>query len=568
MAGDRNFDKLVSGLTLNERQSLLEKMSSQSTLSKGPLYFEDEKLAPAYDMDDEFAKLPWYYRLWYFIISFFKSKPPAKIFEEKRVSILGDMVDKRNQSLYDHQKAMLLPGFYRQIQRLKEAAHFFYSALDSSVNRDKGAFFAFLGSLEMPDVHAKLHEETLPSFIAEKFPDMQESDMRQMAPRSMEDAFAMITVEHRNTMYFNARTLNCLKELSSFLYDRVLMSFHFNNAVGGEICSAGVVRDLLIALNNTLFSLKVAPPLTLLESLFVFILQERAGEPGFDINRETHQLLTKAEDSIEVIREFNNQVPLIWILRCATKNMTLASNEISGGEGWFVIYKDYWKRRIESIFSDYIKERRHRELLDSFRSFLKGTSIKMLDNVQSPSNSDGLPIRGSFALSFLYTFYSAVFMPDINWVLKATLIEGAWEDKENRIEFAESYNNLIKLEDEIKKLGYEISLAGDYGKRYTQAKQDMSSLPVKRKKAQVVIDEASDDAEKILRQTRNACGSMVNLLKGILGENPKGLYEPLTNLSIIAAKVNRYIAGINETIEKFETVIRILNEIEVMEYER
>ena len=140
MAIDQSFDKLVSELTLNERQNLLEKMKSQSTLSKGPLYFEDDKLTPAYDINDEFSNLPWYYRLWYYILSFFKSKSPVKIFEENRVSILGNMVDKRNQGLYDYQKAMLLPGFHRQVQRLKEAAQFFYSALDSSVNRDKGAF--------------------------------------------------------------------------------------------------------------------------------------------------------------------------------------------------------------------------------------------------------------------------------------------------------------------------------------------------------------------------------------------------------------------------------------------
>jgi len=146
MAGERNFDKLVSELTLNERQGLLEKMKSQSTLPRGPLYFEDDKLVPAYDLEDEYSSLPWYYRLWYFILSFFKSKAPVKLFEEKSVSVLGIMVDQRSPGLYDYQKVMLLPGFYRQVLRLKEAAQFFYSALDSSVNRDKGGFFAFLGS--------------------------------------------------------------------------------------------------------------------------------------------------------------------------------------------------------------------------------------------------------------------------------------------------------------------------------------------------------------------------------------------------------------------------------------
>ena len=555
-------------MSLTERQNLLEKMKSQSTLSDGPLYFEDEKIAPAYDMNDEFSSLPWYYRFWYFVLSCFKSRPPVKIFEEKRVSALGIMVDERCQGLYDYQNAILLPSFYRRIQRLKEAAQFFYSALDSSVNRDKGAFFAFLGSLEMPDVHKKLQEETTPQFLEKRIPDVQDAEMRQLALGAMDDAFSMITEDYRNTMYFDARTLNCLKELSSFLYDRVLTSFHVSNSIGGEICSAGVVRDLLITLNNILSSLKLTPPLTLLESLFVFILQERASEPGFDMNREIQLLLVKAEQSLAVIREFNKHVPLTWILRCSTRNMSLTPSEISGGEGWFVIFKDYWKRRVESIFADYMKDRLQRKLQDSFQSFFKGQSMRMLENAQSSSNSEGLPIKGAFALSFLYTFYSVVFMPDINPVLRSILVDGEWQKKENRLEFAEGYNNIVKLEDEIKKFDYEISIAGDYGKRYTQAKQDMSTLPVKRRKIQIVIEEASEDVEKILEQAFNACQSLVNVLGGILGKDLRGKYDTLSNRAKIAGKDNQFISSLDEAIEKFQTVIKILNDLQVMEHEK
>jgi hypothetical protein len=568
MADSGSFEKLVTGLSLNERQGLLEKLKTQSTLSKGPLYYEDDSAATAYDIQTKFSSLPWFSRFWYFILGFFKSKPPLKIFEEKRISILGNMVEERTQGLYDYEKAMLLPAFFRQITRLKEAAHFFYSALDSSVNRDRGAFFAFLGSLEMPDVHNRLQEEATPEFIAEKNPDASESEMRQMAHKTMDESFSMITEEYRNSMYFNARTLNCLKELSSFLYDRVLMSFNVNNAVGGEICSAGVVRDLLINLNNLLFSLKVIPPLTLLESLFVFILQERASELAFDSNRETRLLLAKAEDSIAVIREFNKQVPLTWILRCSTRNMSLSPKEISGGEDWFVIYRDYWKRRIDFLFTDYVKDRLHRELQDSFQSFFKGKSLRMLENAQSPSSSEGLPIKGAYALSFLYTFYSVVFIPNINWVLRTILIDGEWKKKENRSEFAESFNNLVKLEDEISKFEHEISPSGDYGKRFIQAKQDMSALPVKRRKIQIIVEEATADAQKILEFARDASESIVSLLNGILGNDIRGKYDTLSNLAKISGKSNQFIAGIIDAIGYFEKVNTILGNIEAMEQGR
>jgi len=190
-----------------------------------------------------------------------------------------------------------------------------------------------------------------------------------------------------------------------------------------------------------------------------------------------------------------------------------------------------------------------------------------LENTQTDTNPDGIPIRGAFALSFLKTFYSAVFMPDINLVLRPILIEGDFQKKENRTEFDEGYNNLIKLEDEIKKFEYTISRSGEYGKRYSHARQDMSSLPipVKRKKIQMIIEEAEEDARTILEQIKNASYTMFNTLNGILGKDSKGKYFPLTNLQKVIGKNTQFIAGINDAIQKFQLVVKVLDDIEIME---
>jgi hypothetical protein len=168
MAEAENFNKLVSNLSLGERQNLLEKLRSQSTISNEPLYQHEDGKLPDGDIKAEFARLPWYSRLWYFLLSFFSEKPPVDIFGDHQVSALGNKIEEKYPGLYDYQKRLLLPSFHGQIEKLKEAARFFYSALDTSVNRDRGAFFAFLGSLEMPKIHERLQAETDPSFITKK----------------------------------------------------------------------------------------------------------------------------------------------------------------------------------------------------------------------------------------------------------------------------------------------------------------------------------------------------------------------------------------------------------------
>jgi hypothetical protein len=564
MAEDKTLHRLVAELTVEERGNLLEKLKGQSDMSAGPLY-EPVKEESAVSFEDQYARLPWYYRLFYFILSFFKSIAPQKIFEDGMVKKLGRDIEVKTPGLYDYQRAYLLPAFYQLLSGLKEGARFFYTALDSSVNRDKGTFYSFLGSLEMPEVHRRLQKETDCEFIAGKNPEASEAELRQTAFKTMEDALAAITEEQRGRMYHDTRSLQCLRELSSFLFDRVLMAFGFEPAASGQVCSVNVVKDMLGNLNNILFSLQEPPPMALLESLFIFILQDKTMEQGFDINREMRGLLAKAENAAVTIRHFNKQSSLTLILRCANRDMSLSPKAISGGEDWFVIYREYWKRHIEARFAEYMRIRRHQDLLNSFRYFFKGTNLKILDNVVSDSNQDGIPVPEAFALSFLLTFHSAVYMGDINKFLRPILIDGEFYKRENRTEFTESYNDLIKLEDDIKKFELEIAPSGDYGKRYALARQDMSSLPVKRRKIQMVIEDASREAQRIIDRARSACTTMINILNGILKKDPGGKYDTLGNLSHLAGKGPVFINGIAESIQKFQKALQLLDDIGAME---
>lgn len=563
MAEDRTLTRLVSELTLEERKNLLEKLKAQSNLSNEPLY-EVKEAAAVVNIEEQYAKLPWYYRVVYFILSFFKSKSPVKIFEDSQVARVGREIEGYSPGLYDYQRSYLLSEFYQALLELKEAARFFFTALDASVGRDKGSFYAFLGSLELEETHRRLQSETAPNIIAEKSPEVSEPELRQMAFRAMEDAFAAITGEQRNTMYYNARSLHCLRELSSFLFDRILMAFGFEPAAG-QTCSINVVREMLQSLNNILFSLQTPPPLTLFESLFVFLIQEKAGDPVFDINQEMRSLLTKAENALATIRTFNTRVPLTLILRCANRDMSLSPQPVSGGEDWFLVYREYWKRLIELQFAEFIRLRRHQNMINSFRYFLKGANLKLLDNVVSETNPNGLPIPEALSLSFLLTFYSAVFMNDINKTLRPILIDGEFLRRENRTEFTEAYNELIKLEDEIRKFEMNISPSGDYGKRYFLAKQDMSSLSIKRRKIQLALQDASGEAKIIIDNARTAIQSMMNILNGILGKDPGGKYDVLGNMSQLSGRGQAFINGITESIQKFQKTLQLLDDIDAME---
>jgi len=559
-----SFGRLVSELSMDERGKLLEKLSGQSTLSGSALY-EETADGDGFDLEVRYQKLSWYQKLWFSIVSFFNSRTPIKLYEDYTMLQLYRSIEEKAPGYYNFQKDILLPKFQEALVNLKEGSRFFYDALDASLNRDRGGLMVFLGSLEMPTVHQLILEETEPAKLTSHFEGLNEVELRQKAIKAMEEAMAKMSEKERNRMYHSAKSLFCLKQLSSFLFERLINSFIYDSSNHGNICPTRSVRDQLLTLNNILFSLKNPPPMSLLESLFVFVLMDRTKEPGFDMTTEMNKLLAKAETALSAIRDFNVEVPLTLLLRCMMRDTNVSPRNIGGGEDWFAIYRDKWKAQVEEQFFTFTRTKRQRDLQNSFRYFFKGTNLKILDNMWSEQNPAGLMIKGNYCLSFLQTFYAVVFMGGVNRQIRPILIDGDFINKENKAEFTECYNNLIKLEDLIARFDRNIAPEGEYGKRHAQAKNDMSSLPVKRRKLQIVMEEASMEAERIIRQTREALEGMIKVLGGILKKTDDAKYDTLANLSVFNGRGTAFSDGVEESLNQLKKTLQLLNDVEAME---
>jgi hypothetical protein len=559
------FGRLASTLSMDDRRDLLEKLNAQPG---GPqtLYDEGDGLeAETGDGKRGYDALPWFYRLFYWLIGLFKGKTPLQVFQDRQVVQLGRLIAAQFPGIYDYEQDLLLPAFYQAATELKTGARFFYDALDMSVNRDRGGFYAFLASLEMEDIHRMLLETTDPQKIAEQHPGASESVLRQLSLQAMEEGIAAIGDDRRSAMYYNARTLNCLKELASFLFDRLLVSFSTQNARGGKVCSAHLVNNYLRSLNDILYSLKETPPMTLLESLFICILQDRTEAPEFNMEEEMKLLLSRAQRALDLIRSFNKTAPLNRILRCAEKDMSIVPKMISGGEDWFSMYKDHWRRLTEEQCNDYVRTRHRRELMAEFADFFGGAELRPLSGAESEGNPSGIPFKGAFCLAFLRTFYSVLFLPQLNLVLRPILIDGDFFKKENFTEFSESYDALFKADAVIRRFEGDISNQGDLGKQYAAAKMDMSSLSVKRHKIQLVENEASDAAKKIIERIRDAITLMTKTLGGILAKSPDGKFDTLANLSDMSGKTDTFTIGVSNAIKTLTKALELMDKINLME---
>jgi hypothetical protein len=245
--------------------------------------------------------------------------------------------------------------------------------------------------------------------------------------------------------------------------------------------------------------------------------------------------------------------------------MSIQPKAISGGEDWFSMYKEYWKHTVEEQFNDYTRNHHRRELIECFHNFFNGAELQVLSGAKSDLNPEGIPFKGAFCLSFLRTFHSVLFIPKLNLILRPILIDGDFFKKENLTEFNDVYNEIFKIDETIRRFEGDISNEGDLGKRYAAAKMDMSSLSVKRHKIQLVEDDASDEASKIIGRIRDALELMVKVLEGILTKTPDGKFDTLTNLADMIGKTDAFLNGVTNTIKTLIKTMALMDKISTME---
>jgi hypothetical protein len=242
--------------------------------------------------------------------------------------------------------------------------------------------------------------------------------------------------------------------------------------------------------------------------------------------------------------------------------MTLVPTLISGGEDWYNLFRDYWRHFADERLAAYMRRFRRKDLVETINKFLKGNVFRTLANVATEINTDGIPLAGAFNVAFLRAFYHSIFYLEITKFIGPIVEDGEFCKLENRVEFIENYGNLSHLGNTIKYFEAHISHKGDLGKRFDAARQDMSALAVRRRKLQILADEASGDAQNIIVQTRKSMLVLINMLNVIITRAPPGAYLGLTNFNDLVKKNEGLEEGIATGVSNLKEALQIMEAID------
>lgn len=555
------FETLVLELRDEERRRLLGQLQTATQVSKEVLINRPADLSRPVNYQDAYRQLPFFSRMLVLVKSILFNVSREDLMRGRLVKQLIKQLDLSAKTLFNPRRRVFLEGFMAELQALRQAAKYFYNLLDRTLEKERTAFFAFLASLELDLVHQQLDMETDPAYVLQGNPNASDTDVRLAVNRAMDSAFSMITEEQRRSMYHNVRSLFILKQLSMFKFDRMIEMFNAQRSGVREI-SILSVTDYLRELDDVLHAFELPPTRALLETVFSFYFADQLADPGFDIEAAIRQELGSTEQALSRIREFNANVPLHTMLQLALDDPELQCDPVAGGEDWFALLRSYWRERIEKRFNAWQAEKKTAELQLRIKSLLGDDWLGSFVYLTNQSGGESPPIRFATVLRCLDNFYHTVFLKEINRCLKLVLLEGEFYKRDNRLDFTDAYNKILELGQQLKAYDQSLAPDGEFGLAYAQARREMSSLAIKRRKLETAIQSAETEADTLIRNGLEALTRMHLVLKGILTGSSRERYDSLSNLSRIEGKANAdFMRSLEQSNDKLERMLSLVNEL-------
>ena len=562
-----SFDDLVAKLSAQERGALLERIKTAVPSSGEPLFSASSALGASFLPATKAEGLGLMAQLIIFFRGLFTGKSREELLREDELKAIAHRIEQKHPGLIDRRRGSILGSVVIELRELRDAARFFYDALDRSVERDKPAFLAFLGSLELPETHERLMSETEPAAIAasqlETKGKVEDSTVRSAALTAFEGIFSELSDRGRRLMYQDLRSVLFLKRLSGFLFDRLIGTFKENaSSVSSLAASFGEVRELLLDLGDILFSMSEAPSIELMQAIFMFADRtelEKAEEDAVSVLGDD---IAKAESSLGRIRSFNADIPLGDLLRLVSGDPAYQPRELPGGEDWLAIYKAFWRNRIEAELDAWRAEHRNRELMAEISAFVGEPGPGGFANISRQESENSPALQSDIALVFLDAFHRGLFIRELNRPLKIVLVDGEFYRKDNRVEFTDAYDALLRLPELLSTLDARLGPKGDIGISWHAAMRELGPVAVKRRKTQSITRIAEEEAEQIIRREASALRTIVNIIRGFLKGEAGGRYGSLANIAFLDGKSNReFLRSLDRAKDRCERAFSLLTEL-------
>lgn len=559
-----SFDKLVAGLSTEDRNAMLERINKNS--GKTVQLFETEVKPAEYNMSltVRLERESIFYRFLLWLRGFINKKSTQIIYNEDIITGIARKVNREHPGLVDHKHSVLQSVFYDQLRRLKEAADFFkpYILL---FDDDPGNFYVFLSSFVAPELADRINSEADPFILP--FGQDPSIEIKSDLVKKLDEILKNIDGTTKTNLYAAITAVNWLKQFTKLPF--IHFCSQFTDVADGTFTCPYSHAKTDFNYFAKVFSNIQSLDNEVLEALFLYSQRKDLTKnvQTKDIEKASNEFLAKANGFLGCIEMFIAGVPMYKIGKIVNGNYDWEPESPEGAEAWFPSFRSHWRKILDVRWNDWVRERKKHHLTANLYADFKLSEFPMMKNrpwammwMQAPFNCE---LTGGFLCWFALEKFDGMLQ-----TLNEVMMEGVFIRSENRTEYSEGLDQFIKANNRMIALTGKLSADGEYGSVF----KDFSESKIKTLQVQNQIDTMMRTTEveirEITKEFGKGCRTMEAVFHGFFDEKKDGVHETLQNLTAIKGHQNREwrdnLMKIRETLKKAIFYISELEPIETV----
>ena len=529
------FDKLVAGMSLEDRSELLERIN-QGTASVVQ-FVETENQLPEKNLSLHlrFKEESIFYKILLWIRSIIEKKDSEKIYNEDVIASLARRLTRDHPGILNHRNALLESVFYQHLKTLKTAADFFKPYFNI-IDDNSGDFYVFLSSFVAPELSDKINSEADPFSLG--FEVEPDPDVRNRLLKNLDEVLNNIDGGDKSNMYQAVNSINWLRQFSKLPYIHFMSQFTnltadnytcpYRNAINDYDRFAAVFSNTIPVHNDAL------------EAMLMFTQRKdmRKNAQDKDIERTVKEFLAKTSQQFASIQMFISSVPILKVGKIINGDYDWVPPSPEGVEAWFPNFRSHWRKIIDVRWGDWLRERKKKNL----EAYLKhdfGLSEFPVFRYR-PWNALWMRVPFSCELTGgLLSWFCDSEYNEMITTLNEVMMEGVFIRSENRIEYSEGLNLFVQAMNQIDELSSRLAPEGEYGALFDEfATSRMRSFQVQNQIDSMMATTESE-IKDALKKFQKGVRMMDKCLAAILNDEKDSLHDGLQNISTIKGHQNR-----------------------------
>lgn len=559
---DKNsFDDLVAGISAEERKFLLAKIN-QNREKELPILQPSREDADDFTLEVKLRNESLLYRFFLWLRTLFTKRPKVELYNQDLVDNLARKINKNHPGIIDVGNGLLHSLFFEKLKELKNSADFFKPYV-TIMNDDPGKFYVFLGAFIAPGITESINAEADPYQIP--FEREATTELRASLLKRMDNILKEIKPKEKAELYTAVRALTWLKSFTSLPYTHFVSQF---TAIISESYTAPYSNAHVDfpGFASVLCNARSIPN-EALEALFLF--PQRKGGAAVELAGETEnslrEFLSKSASNISMIQMFISTVPMAALGKVVFSDYDWMPSEPSGGEDWFVKFKEEWKCVFDTRWAAWLRDRKKAQLASVLNEKFGLERFPELKERPWTRLWGGITFHCEMTAGFLVWFAESKFN-DIMQILNVLVLEGVFINNENRAELSEALNMFNDTNMALLDFAASLRPAGSIG----QVIQKQIDEHVRTLKGQSLVDSVITNAEASIRTWQlkfcDAVRTMERIFHGILDDDKVKGYDSLQNLMTLKGRGNReYRDNLAKARAELNQCREILAEIEPLD---